>query len=93
MRNGGGRLVTPTTLANEYSKNSWFKTGYESGFKQLPFVADIPSQRDALAYERGRAFAAWSLGQKHPRAVWRKGVLAKTAIERLIKAVEHRAII
>jgi hypothetical protein len=88
-----GRLVSPMQLAERYSTNEWFRTGYLSAFKEQPYEYDIPLQAAATAYERGRAFAIWCKAHKLPRAVWRNGVTAKTVRERLAKAIVQRAVI
>jgi hypothetical protein len=88
-----GRLVSPMQLAERYSTNEWFRTGYLSAFKEQPYEYDIPNKGWATAYERGRAFAIWCKVYKQPRAVWRNGVTAKTVRERLAKAIVQRAVI
>lgn len=88
-----GRKVTPMQLAEHYSINEYFKLGYESAFKNREFDYSIPHQRDATAYERGRAFATWCAAMKLPRAVWRNGKAAKTVVKRIADAVVARAVI
>lgn len=91
--NFSGRAVTPLFLAEKYSANEWFRNGYLSAFKDQPYEYDIPCKIAATAYERGRAFAIWCKANKMPRAVWRNGVAAKTVRDRLVMAIQHRAII
>lgn len=88
-----GHRVSAQELAEIYAANAWFRDGYLSAFKDMPYRYDIPCQRDATAYERGRAFAIWCKAHKLPRAVWRGGVTAKTVRERLTVAIRHRAVI
>lgn len=88
-----GRLVSPQQLAEKYSANEWFRNGYLNAFKDQPYEYDIPLQAAATAYERGRAFAIWCKANKYPRAVWRNGVTAKTVRERLVWAIQQRAVI
>ena len=88
-----GRLVTPHQLAEAYSANEWFRSGYLDAFKGQPYNYDIPHQGCATSYERGRAFAIWSKANRMPRAVWRNGVTAKTVRERLVLAICQRAVI
>lgn len=88
-----GRLVTPLHLAEAYSADEWFRNGYLNAFKDQPYEYDIPVKAAATAYERGRAFAIWCKANKYPRAVWRNGVTAKTVRERLVWAIQQRAVI
>jgi hypothetical protein len=88
-----GKLVSPQVIAERYSANEWFRSGYLSAFKDQPYEYDIPCKIAATAYERGRAFAIWSKANKMPRAVWRNGVTAKTVRDRLVLAICQRAII
>jgi hypothetical protein len=88
-----GRLVSPLQLAEAYSANEWFRSGYLDAFKGIAYSYDISGQAEATAYERGRAFAIWCRYHKLPRAVWRNGVTAKTVRERLAMAIRHRAVI
>jgi hypothetical protein len=88
-----GRRVTPMQLAESYAANEWFRRGYLDAFKDIPYNYELCYQREATAYERGRAFAIWSRYHKLPRAVWRNGVTAKTVRERLVAAIHQRAVI
>lgn len=88
-----GRFVSPMQLAEAYAASDWFRTGYLDAYKGLPYQYDIASKKDAVRYERGRAFAVWSKTNKLPRAVWRNGATAKTVRERLAVAIRELAVI
>lgn len=95
MNNDNSQSVRVTTEAykNRHVMCSFFRDGYESVIKSKPFNYDIVGKVDAIHYERGRAFAIWSLANKQPRAVWRKGVAAKTVMDRFVRATQVGAVI
>ena len=78
--------VSPETYANLLGRSEAFKRGYDEYVKGQPYDYSIESKYEAVAYARGRSFAIFSQQQRAPRAVWRKGVLAKTAKQRLVCA-------
>jgi hypothetical protein len=86
MINNEQKLVSPSTYTRTLGESSYFKQGYEDYLKNKPFNYEIESKIDACDYERGRAFALYSVKFKQPRAIWRKKVLANTAKERLLYA-------
>ena len=88
-----GRQVSAEQLAEHLGTSEWFRRGYDSAMKNEPFDSFIEVPHCASQYERGRAFAFWSRSVKAPRAVWRKGVAAKTVRERLVRAMRMRAVI
>lgn len=77
-----GSQVTAAVIADRCAKSRLFREGYESYMQGKPFDYNISSQ--AAYYERGRLFAIYTQQTKAPRAVWRQGVLAKTARERIV---------
>lgn len=86
MTNLVQRRVSPAQYAARMSSDLYFRQGYDDYVKQRDYNYDIEDKLDAIRYARGRAFAIFSIKNSAPRAVWRKGVLAKTAQERLIRA-------
>lgn len=80
-----GQSVTAAQLAARCAKSELFREGYESYVAGKPF--DYVKNVAAL-YERGRVFAIYSMQNKCPKAVWRKGILAKTAELRVIQCVQ-----
>jgi hypothetical protein len=80
------RKVSPAQYAARISSNQYFRQGYDDYVKQRDYNYSIEDKLDAILYARGRAFAIFSIKNRAPRAVWRKGVLAKTAQERLVRA-------
>ena len=81
------RKVSIARYLHNHSRSEHFKAGYQGALKDLEYSYDIPCKKDATYYARGRAFAVYCKQAKQPRAVWRKGILAKTAQERLYRAV------
>lgn len=86
MTNLAQRTVSPAQYAARLSSNQYFRQGYDDYVKQRDYDYYIENKLDAIHYARGRAFAIFSIKNHAPRAVWRKGVLAKTAQKRLIRA-------
>ena len=82
------KLVPDAVYIKHHSLSIMFREGYESATKQKPYNYNIDSKHDAIFYARGRAFAVYTAKNNLPRAVWRKGVLAKTAGLRLIQAAK-----
>lgn len=80
-----GQTVPAATIAERCAKSDLFRVGYESYMQGKAFDYAISDQ--AAYYERGRIFALFTQHTKGPRAVWRKGVLAKTARERVIQSL------
>lgn len=80
-----GRLATAAQIAARCANSELFREGYESYIAGKPFDYD---KSVAALYERGRVFAIYSMQNKCPRAVWRKGVLAKTAELRVIQCLQ-----
>lgn len=78
--------VSAETYANRLGSSEAFKRGYNEYVKGLPYDYSIESKLNAINYARGRSFAIFSQQQRAPRAVWRKGILAKTAKQRLVLA-------
>lgn len=78
--------ISPAQYAARLSSNQYFRQGYDDYVKQRDYDYSIENKLDAIRYARGRSFAIFSIKNNAPRAVWRKGVLAKTAQERLIRA-------
>lgn len=87
--NTGERTVTINTFVYHLGRDSYFKLGFEDCFKDKPYNYDISDKRNAIHYARGRSFAIYTKTTKQPRAVWRKGILAKTAQERLARAAYY----
>ena len=81
-------VVSPEVYAKRHARSSYFRQGYEDYINGKPFNYDIEDKGSSIRYERGRAFAIYSLKKKTPRAVWRNNILAKTAQERFIKATK-----
>lgn len=81
-----GYHITATALAERCAKSSLFREGYDSYMQGKPFDYAIVDQ--AAYYERGRLFAIFTQQTKAPRAVWRQGVLAKTARERVVRSCQ-----
>ena len=78
--------VSAETFARRLAASPFFKRGYEDYTKGLPYDYSIVDKVEAIHYARGRTFAIFSQQQRTPRAVWRKGTLARTAQERLVRA-------
>jgi hypothetical protein len=78
--------VSAETFARRLAASPFFKRGYEDYTKGRPYDYSIVDKVEAIHYARGRAFAIYSHQQRTPRAVWRKGTLARTAQERLVMA-------
>lgn len=83
MTNAGSQ-ITAVALAERCAKSSLFKKGYDSYMQGKPF--DYTVVDHAAYYERGRLFAIFTQQTKAPRAIWRQGVLAKTARERIVQS-------
>lgn len=80
------RPVSIARYLHKHSRSEYFKAGYNDALKDLEYRYDIPHKGAAILYARGRAFAVYCKQTNQPRAVWRKGILAKTAQERLHRA-------
>jgi hypothetical protein len=80
------RLISLTKYLYNHSRSNYFKLGYDDALKDLEYRYDISNTDARIFYARGRAFAVYCKQTKQPRAVWRKGILAKTAQERLHRA-------
>lgn len=80
------KIVSAETYARSLAASPYFKRGYEDYTKDCPYDYDIEGKGEAIHYARGRAFAIYSQQKRTARAVWRKGLLARTAQERLISA-------
>lgn len=93
MSNMAKVAFSDSQIKELYLSNVYFQEGYNSVIKNEPFNYDIPSARDAVFYERGRAFAVWCRQTNQPRAVWRKGVAAMTLMDRFIRARRQAAVI
>jgi hypothetical protein len=89
-RNSDGRMVSIEVFAKRNASHPYFRIGYDSVMKQLPYDYDIADRGAAVRYARGRMFAIWCLQNKAPRAVWRGAVPAKTLIERIAYAARTR---
>jgi hypothetical protein len=90
MQNLVQREVSLETFASINSKHPYFKLGYDSVMKNLPYDYDIADRICAVKYARGRMFAIWCKQNKAPRAVWRGAVPAKTLVERIAYAARTR---
>lgn len=90
MQNLVQREVSLETFARINSKHPYFKLGYDSVMKNLPYDYDIADRTCAVKYARGRMFAIWCKQNKAPRAVWRGAVPAKTLVERIAYAARTR---
>lgn len=90
MQNLVQREVSLETFAKLSTKHPYFKIGYDSVMKNLPYDYDIADQTCAVKYARGRMFAIWCKQNKAPRAVWRGAVPAKTLVERVAYAARTR---
>ena len=88
--NSGGRTVSLEVFAKRSASDPYFRIGYDSIMKKLPYDYDIADRRSAVRYARGRMFAIWCLQNKAPRAVWRGAVPAKTLVERIIYAAHRK---
>lgn len=80
------------TIAKNLGKNNEFRLGYDHAAKGVPFKYEYQDE-DRIPYFRGRAFAIYSKEMKFPRATWRDNNLSKAATERLVKAIQQRAVI
>jgi len=76
------------------SSYSTFRQGCDDIYKSREWdkTYDLMSKPDQIAYEWGRGFALNCKLNCWPRPQWRKGVLAKTAQERLICSWYTKAI-
>lgn len=81
-----GSQITATALAERCARSSLFREGYDSYMQGKPFDYSILDQ--SAYYERGRLFAIFTQQTKAPRAVWRQGMLAKTARERVVRSCQ-----
>lgn len=86
MKNLIQKKVSIHTFAINNTKHPYFKIGYDSIMKNLPYDYDITDHLCAVTYARGRMFAIWCKQNKAPRAVWRGAVPAKTLVERVAYA-------
>ena len=93
MNNSPLRVVPRAKFLEKYSKSACFKQGYEDYTKDKNFDTTIKSTGEQIRYERGRAFAIYCVVNKTPKAIWRKGILVKTAQERLIRALITKFVI
>jgi len=82
--------VSPITFAKHYANSFYFRSGYDSIIKNADYDYTIVCNHDAIAYARGRMFAIWCKQNNAPRAVWRKGVAAKTLVERVAIAATRK---
>lgn len=82
-------LVTAEYLAKRLANSLEFIDGYTSYMKNLPYNYDT----DGWSYPRGRQFAIFCKQFMLPRAVWRKGVPAKTLIDRIARSITNKAIL
>ena len=89
-RNSDGRIVSIEVFAKTNASNPYFRMGYESIMKKLPYDYDIADRGSAIRYARGRMFGIWCKQNKAPRAVWRGAVPAKTLIERITHAAYRK---
>jgi len=87
LSNAGKRVPVHVWIAR-IAASPQFREGWEAAAKQQPYPVDAGPN-----YERGRHFYAWYQQQGYPRAVWRKGVMAKTVQQRLLRAVHERAVL
>jgi hypothetical protein len=95
MRNNNLKIVNDKWLwAKKVSSYTTFRQGCEDIYKSREWdkTYDLMSKADQIAYEWGRGFALNCKLNCWPRPQWRKGVLAKTAQERLISSWYSRAI-
>lgn len=90
MQNMIHREVSAYTFATLNARHPYFKIGYDSVMKNLPYDYDIEDKSCAVKYARGRMFAIWCKQNKAPRAVWRGAVPAKTLVERIVRAAMTR---
>lgn len=81
------RLVSISQFLKAHVASETFKKGYNDALKNIDYDYNVKDKASAIRYARGRAFAIYCKSTKQPRAVWRKGILAKTAQERFIYAV------
>jgi hypothetical protein len=85
--------VTYAQGAARLARQEYFKLGYDSIIKNVPYNYDIESKVNAIAYARGRAFAIWSRLNAEKSCRWKNGVLSAAATERLIRAMCNRVVI
>ena len=85
-------LASTSYIAERLRKNSDFHSGYQDASKSIPLNYDYHDER-RLSYIRGRAFAIYCLAMKLPKASWRSGILSKAATQRLITAIQTKAVI
>lgn len=84
--NAFGHYVSAEVFARKSAHCPYFRQGYESIMKNLPYDYDIEAKTAAIRYARGRMFGIWCKQNKAPRAVWRGAVPAKTLVERIAYA-------
>ena len=90
INNANGKLVSVERFAKLNANCPYFRIGYESVMKNLPYDYDIEDKSAAIRYARGRMFAIWCKHNKAPRAVWRGAVPAKTLVDRVAYAARMR---
>jgi hypothetical protein len=83
---------TAAVIAEKLGKNNDFYNGYVDASKNVPLNYDYHDEL-RVAYIRGRAFALYSAAMKLPKASWRNGMLSKAATQRLVMAIQARAVI
>jgi len=94
MSNVALRKVSLDTFMSVYKSCAVFKQGYNDYIHCLGHNVDnFSSMRDQIRYERGRVFAAYTAINKTPKAVWSKGVLAFTAQQHLINAMNDKYLL
>lgn len=79
-----------TVWANRNASNPAFREGYDSIINFKPYDYSIEDTTRAVHYARGRMFAIWCKQNNAPRAVWKKGIPAKTLVERVIRAASYK---
>lgn len=84
--NAFGHYVSTEVFARRSANCPYFRMGYDSIMKNLPYDYNIENKTAAIRYARGRMFGIWCKQNKAPRAVWRGAVPAKTLIERIAHA-------
>jgi hypothetical protein len=85
--------VSALQLARNLAKHPSFQSGYNSAIKGEEYNYEIESKAEAITYARGRAFAVWIKSQKLKGCRWKNGVLSKAAQDRLLIALQVRAIL
>ena len=86
----GAYQISIHTLAHRASLVPAFKDGFSERMKGGEFRYDAYSlDGEQMYYERGRAFAIYTLVMKEKVSRWMKGKLGKAGQERIVRAFTY----